>query len=187
MNKLLALTLAALILLCACYQGETIDYDNSLLDYDKALAGEVEGYSYTHGIHRDGRFSYVGTSYVFDEETIQKGYIYVVTPEKSLINTSPADAVLELVFNIDYEIEETNVRIHTFSMKFEEIGCKFHNLHLSGGKTGVDIDVSSNNEVTQSLNALTITNDRGEVNDLPLELTGVLTYNGKDYDFLYRF
>ena len=183
MRKLMSLLLA-MMMLVGCSQQENIDYDNSLLDYDKALAGEVDCDDHGSYSSNGGELSWSGEQFLFHDDTIHKGYFYIVTPNCRLDQTTPANAVVEAVYNIDYQITSGAAVFHTFTMEFEEIGCEFHDLTLScpGGGT-IELEVSEDNHVEQALNAVSKSTAGEKVTQTGICLKGTVTYEGEDYSF----
>ena len=190
MKKLFILMLTILIFLTGCQKNENINYDVSLLDYDEAriMDSESKPGDNVFGFYRTEDIAAAGTTFIYDEDSIQKGYFYLAPRIDGFTIPNPDDAIVKAVYNLDYMVEDDNIRFHTFAMKFEEIGCEFHDLTLTTptGSNVIELSVSDDNFIEQKLD-YTMTDNDGTISQTMFWIKGIVTYQGQDYKFQQHF
>lgn len=189
MKKLFILLMTVLMLLAGCQKNENINYDAALLDYDEArrMDSESKPGDNVFGFYRNESISSAGTTFIYDEESIQKGYFYITPRHQSFDDSDDSAAIVKAVYNIDYVVDDTTIRFHTFTMSFEEIDCQFHDITLTTPEGQViEVSVSDDNFIEQKLNYTMPDND-GTVSQTMFWIKGIVTYEGQDYKFQQHF
>ena len=181
--------LVFIVLLCGCQKSENIDYDNSLWEFDEAMTWNGDR-AYTFGFYHDSStLSSEGTTWVFDEDSIHKGYFYILKPGLRYKdkNVTVDDAVVKAVYTLDYMVDGETIRFHTFTMSFEEINCKFHDITLSTSWSNViELEISEDNIIEQTLDHAVQDSD-GSIFQTDYWIKGTVTYEGQEYKFSQQF